>query len=83
MAQREHHVARGGQQARLSKSANLLSVSRVFAGTGAIRQEKTPTENGWGFIIGGAEATGFKPTLKAPEYCWVSVRKHGAICPTG
>ena len=23
------------------------------AGTGAIRQEKTPTENGWGFIIGG------------------------------
>ena len=27
------------------------------AGTGAIRQEKTPTENGWGFIIGGAKET--------------------------
>ena len=22
-------------------------------GSGAIRQEKTPTENGWGFVIGG------------------------------
>ena len=27
---------------------------REHAGTGAIGQEKTPTENGWGFIIGGA-----------------------------
>ena len=26
---------------------------REHAGTGAIGQEKTPTENGWGFIIGG------------------------------
>ncbi len=26
-------------------------------------QEKTPTGNGWGFIIGGGVATGFKPRL--------------------
>jgi hypothetical protein len=25
-----------------------------YAGTGAIRQEKTPTANGWGFMFGGA-----------------------------
>jgi len=33
--------------------AGVCSNSHEYAGTGAIRQEKTPTENGWGFIIGG------------------------------
>ena len=28
-------------------------VAAQSRGTGAIGQEKTPTENGWGFIIGG------------------------------
>ena len=34
MARRERHVARGRLAAGLSKSANLLSVPRVFAGSG-------------------------------------------------
>lgn len=34
MARREHHVASGKQAAGLTKSANLLSVPRVFAGSG-------------------------------------------------
>jgi len=43
-------VARNGQFGRLAQSAGT---PQQHAGTGAIRQEKTPTENGWGFIIGG------------------------------
>jgi hypothetical protein len=45
------------------KSAGFRTNPKQQAGTGAIRQEKTPTENGWGFIIGGVIATRFKPYL--------------------
>lgn len=37
----------------LAKSAGFRRNPQQHAGTGAIRQEKTPTENGWGFVIGG------------------------------
>ena len=54
MAGREGKVALGGTMGRMPKSAGFRRNPREHAGTGAIRQEKTPTENGWGFIIGGA-----------------------------
>ena len=54
MARREWNVARNGQFRRLAKSAGVRRNLHQYAGTGAIRQEKTPTENGWGFNIGGA-----------------------------
>ncbi|MDQ5902933.1 MAG: hypothetical protein QG672_520, partial [Pseudomonadota bacterium] len=47
-------MARNGQFRRLAKSAGVRRNPHEYAGTGAIRQEKTPTENGWGFNIGGA-----------------------------
>jgi len=53
MARREWNGARNGQFGRLAKSAGFRRNPREHAGTGAIGQEKTPTENGWGFIIGG------------------------------
>ena len=46
-------MARNGQFGWLAKSAGFRRNPQQHAGTGAIRQEKTPTENGWGFIIGG------------------------------
>ena len=46
-------MARNGQFGRLAKSAGFRRSPREHAGAGAIRQEKTPTENGWGFDIGG------------------------------
>ena len=53
MARREWNVARNGQFGWLAKSAGFRGNPREHAGVGAIGQEKTPTENGWGFIIGG------------------------------
>ena len=35
------------------RSAGSRRSPQEHAGVGAIRQEKTPTENGWGFVIGG------------------------------
>ena len=56
MARREWNVARNGHFGRLAKSAGFRRNPQEHARTGAIRQEKTPTENGWGFIIGGLAA---------------------------
>ena len=42
-------MARNGRFGRLAKSAGFRRNPQQHAGTGAIRQEKTPTENGWGF----------------------------------
>ena len=53
MARREWNVARNGQFGRQAKSAGFRRNPQQHAGTGAIGQEKTPTENGWGFVIGG------------------------------
>ena len=53
MARREWNVAGNGQFGRLAKSAGFRRNPQQHAGTGAIGQEKTPTENGWGFVIGG------------------------------
>ena len=46
-------MARNGQFGWRAKSAGFRRNPQQHAGTGAIRQEKTPTENGWGFMIGG------------------------------
>ena len=53
MARGESNAARDGQFGWLAKSAGFRRNPQQHAGTGAIRQEKTPTENGWGFVIGG------------------------------
>ncbi len=53
MARREWNVARNWLVGQLAKSAGFRRNPQQHAGTGAIGQEKTPTENGWGFIIGG------------------------------
>src|SRR5690606_5711127 len=52
-AGREWKVAPDGAIGRMPKSAGFRRNPREHAGVGAIGQEKTPTENGWGFIIGG------------------------------
>lgn len=67
MARREWNVARNGQFGRLAKSAGVRRNPRKHAGTGAIRQEKTPTENGWGFIIDGGAAPRTKRLLKVRD----------------
>ena len=54
MARREWNVARNGQFGRLPKSAGVRRNPHEYAGTGANRQEKAPTDNSWGFSIGGA-----------------------------
>ncbi|HTN34879.1 MAG TPA: hypothetical protein VL091_12800 [Marinobacter sp.] len=53
MSSREWNVAGNGHFGRLAKSAGVRRNPQQHAGTGANRQEKTPTENGWGFDIGG------------------------------
>ncbi len=57
MARREWNVARNRQFGWLPKSAGFRRDPHEYAGTGTIRQEKTPTENGWGFVIGGKGGT--------------------------
>ncbi len=59
MARGEWNAARDGQFGWLAKSAGFRRNPQEHAGTGAIRQEKTPTENGWGFVIGGGRGPGF------------------------
>lgn len=49
MARREWNVARNGQFGQLPKSTGVRRNPHEYAGTGAIGQEKTPTENGWDF----------------------------------
>ena len=53
MARREWNAAGNGHFGRLAKSAGVRRNPLERAGTGPIGQEKTPTGNGWGFIIGG------------------------------
>jgi len=64
MARREWNVGRNGEFVRLAKSAGVRRNPHEYAGTGAIRQEKTPTENGWGFVIGGGMVPRIKRLLK-------------------
>jgi len=54
MAGREWKVALDWAMDPIPKSAGFRRNPREHAGVGAIGQEKTPTENGWGFGIGGA-----------------------------
>jgi hypothetical protein len=58
-------VAGNGQFGRLAKSAGFRRNPQQHAGTGAIGQEKTPTENGWGFVIGGGNDDLPQNSLKA------------------
>ena len=46
-------MAQNGPSGQLAQSAGFRRNPREHAGTGASRQEKTPTENGWGFNFGG------------------------------
>lgn len=46
-------MAGNSQFGRLVKSAGFRRNPQERAGTGAIGQEKTPTERGWGLGIGG------------------------------
>jgi hypothetical protein len=46
-------MAGNDQFGRLAKSAGFRRNPQQHAGVGAIGQEKTPTGNGWGFVIGG------------------------------
>lgn len=74
MARREWNVARNGQFGRLAKSAGFRRNPQQHAGTGANRQEKAPTDNSWGFSIGGAVATETKPILRVKARFRVLVR---------
>ena len=65
MARREWNVAGNGQFGRMVKSAGFRRNPQEHAGTGAIGQEKTPTENGWGFNIGGAG--GIRTRVREPS----------------
>jgi len=53
MARREWNVAGNGHFGRLAKSAGFRRNPQQHAGTGENGQEKAPTENGWGFSVGG------------------------------
>ena len=68
MARREWNVAGNGEVGRLAKSAGFRRNPQQHAGAGAIRQEKTPTENGWGFVIGGGWLTICRPASRAYEH---------------
>lgn len=48
------------------RSASVRTNPHEYAGTGANRQEKTPTETGWGFIIGGL--AGIEPASADYQY---------------
>ncbi len=52
-ARREWNVAGNGQFGRLARYAGFRRNPQQHAGTGANRQEKAPTDNSWGFSIGG------------------------------
>jgi len=67
MARREWNVAGNAQSGRLAKSAGVRRNPHEYAGTSAIRQEKTPTENGWGFVIGGGMVPRTKRLLKVRD----------------
>ena len=57
MARREWNVAGNRHFGQLAKPAGFRRNTHEYAGTGAIGQEKTPTANGWGFVIGGGWLT--------------------------
>ncbi|BBA33663.1 hypothetical protein sS8_1706 [Methylocaldum marinum] len=64
MVRREWNMAGNGQFGWLAKSAGFRRNPQQHEGVGAIRQEKTPTENGWGFDIGGGMVPRIKRLLK-------------------
>ena len=78
-------MARNGQFGRLAKSAGFRRNPQQHAGTGAIRQEKTPTENGWGFNIGGGGGSRTRvrrhsiPGTTCLAHRWVSSRS-STVC---
>ena len=53
MTGRERNVAENRPEGGRVKSAGFRKNPRKHAGTVANRQEKTPTENGWGFMSWG------------------------------
>lgn len=57
MARREWNVAGSDPFGWLPKSAGTPTTR----GNGGIRQEKTPTESGWGLVIGGVASLELTP----------------------
>lgn len=53
MARKEWNVVRSGPVGGLAKSAGVRRNPHEYVGFCAIGQEKNPTENGSGFVIGG------------------------------
>jgi hypothetical protein len=72
MARREWNVAGNRHFWQLAKPAGFRRNTHEYAGTGAIGQEKTPTENGWGFVIGGPAST--EQRLLSRAISWFAVR---------
>ena len=66
MVRREKKVAHNVPDGRAAKSAGFRSNPRNHAGFRAIRQEKTPTENGWGLCIGGGWPPWAEPNQLEP-----------------
>ena len=50
----------------LPKHAGVCRTRHEYAGTGPIRQRKTPTENGWGCVV--VEAAGIEPASASPTF---------------
>ena len=71
MARKVWNVAGNRQFGRLAKSAGVRRNPHEYAGTGATRQEKTPTENGWGFVVGGGWLTAELGSRSvSSDRCW-------------
>ena len=62
MAGRERKAAENGPDRQPAKSAGVRMNPRKHAGTVAIRREKAPTENSWGFNSGGLGSIECCPT---------------------
>ncbi|GMV54270.1 MAG: hypothetical protein AMXMBFR6_00750 [Betaproteobacteria bacterium] len=68
MARRERNVARHGQFGQQAQSAGFRRNPQQHAGTGAIRQEKTPTDNSWGFMMNSKTLTRWRTIRRGPPF---------------
>lgn len=90
MARREQKRVPAGPMRRRAKSATVLTDARRHAGSGAIAQEKTPTESGWGWCSGGGWPPGAKPNQLEPQqphqitssHRWLSMAYEALTLPT-
>ena len=85
MSRREWNVARNGQFGRPAKSTGFRRNPQQHAGTGANRQEKAPTDNSWGFSIGGAPTLtlGHRTRVDGGDSVFAFVSYCGSYCSFG